>query len=62
MAVVSLCRAWALGVWASAVVVQGLKLPHSMWGLSGLGIKLVPLHWQVNSSFLVNTFHLFVYF
>ena len=51
----SCCRAWALGVWASAVaaqdsvvVAQGLSCPEAC-GILDEGSNLCPLNWQVDS-------------
>ena len=45
----SCCGAWALGAWASVVVVHGLSC-STAWGIfPDQGSNPCPLHWQTNS-------------
>ena len=45
----SCCRPWALGAWASVVVVYGLICPHGTWPFPDQTLNQCPLHWQVDS-------------
>ena len=45
----SCCRAWALGAWASVVVVQGLSCSMACGIFLDQGSNPCPLHWHVDS-------------